>query len=122
MVNYLKLFHHQKTAFSRFFASKSTKKLLEALKKQFTLDKQEGQKSDPTWNNLSKVSKNCRIDEDKTRMVSVIAQHLVDKSDSNFGMMYILNYFLDHICQIGNLFNAGSELPSRVIMDHKQLF
>jgi len=47
MENYLEEFHCHKDVFCRFRASKSTKKVSEALKKQLTLDKQEERESDP---------------------------------------------------------------------------
>jgi len=52
---------------------------LEALKKQLTLDNQEEQESDPTWNNLSVAAKLLRIDEDEMQIESEIAQNLVNE-------------------------------------------
>jgi len=66
MENYLEEFHRNKDVFSHLRASKSTKKVSEALKKQLTLDNQEEQGSDHAWNNLSAAAKHRRIDEDKT--------------------------------------------------------
>jgi len=63
MQNYLKEFHCQKDVFSRCHATKSTKKVSEALKKQVTFDKQEGQDSDPAWYNLSVAAKHRCIDK-----------------------------------------------------------
>jgi hypothetical protein len=68
MENYLEEFHCHKDVFSRFRASKSTKKVQEALKKQLALDKQEERKSDPPWNNLSVAAKCCHVDEDKMQI------------------------------------------------------
>jgi len=73
MENHLEEFHCQKDVFSRFRASKSTKNVLEALKKLLTLDKQEERESDPTWNNLSVAAKRRRVDEEKTKIESEIA-------------------------------------------------
>jgi hypothetical protein len=53
---------------------------------------------------------------------SEIAQHEVNKSDFNFVKMHPVNHFCDHISQLGNNFNACSELPDRVIMDLKQAY
>jgi len=78
MENHLDEFHHHKEVFSRFCASKSTKKFSEALKQQLTLDKQEERQSDSACKNLSVDAKCRRIDEDKTQISSEIAQHLVD--------------------------------------------
>jgi len=115
-------FHCHKDDFSRIHASKSTKKVLEALKQQLTLDKQEERESDPAWNNLSAAAKSCRVDEDKTQIQSEIAQHLVDESDFNFVKMHLLNQFCNHICQLGNLLNVSSELPGKAMMDVKQAY
>ena len=122
MENYLEEFHRHKDVFSRFRASKSTKKVSEALKKQLTLDKQEERESDPAWNNLSAAAKRRRVDEDKTQIESEIAQHLVDESDFNFVKMHLLNHFSDHIRQLGNLLNVSSELPEKAMMDLKQAY
>jgi len=122
MENYLKEFHCHKDVFSRFRASKSTKKVSEAMKMQLTLDKQEEWESDPAWNNLSAAAKGRRVDEDKTQIDSVMAQHLVDTSDFNFVKMHLLNHFSDHIRQLGNLLNVSSELPDKVMMDLKQAY
>jgi len=51
---------------------------------------------------------------------SDLAQHLVDKSDSNSVKMHLLNLFWDHIRQLGNLVNACSEHPERVIRELEQ--
>jgi len=115
-------FHCHKDAFGVFSASKSTNKISEALKKQHTLDKQEEPESGPTWNNHSEAAKRCSVDEDETQIEAEIAQYLVDESDSNFVKMHLLNHFSDHICQLGNLLNASSELPERVMMDVKQAY
>jgi len=122
MENYLEQFHLQKDVFSRFRASKSTKKVSEALKKQLTLDKQEERESDPAWNNLSAAAKRGHVDEDKMWIESEIAQHLVDESDFNFVKMHLLNHLSDHIRQLGNLLNVSSELPEKAMMDLKQAY
>jgi hypothetical protein len=101
--NYLEEFHCQKDIFSRFCSSKSTKKVLDTLKMQLTLDKQEEWESDPTWNKLSATANHRHVDEDKTQIGSEIAQHLVDKLVFNFVKMHLLNHFSDHIRQFGNL-------------------
>jgi hypothetical protein len=59
--NYLEEFHRQKDLFSRLLASKSTLKILEALKKQLTLDNQEEGDSDHAWNDHSAAEKCRRI-------------------------------------------------------------
>jgi len=64
MENYLEEFHCHKDVFSRFRASQSTKKVLETLIKQFTLDKQEEQERDPAWNDLCAAAKHHWVDED----------------------------------------------------------
>ena len=122
MENYLEEFHRHKDVFSRFRASKSTKKVSEALKKQLTLDKQEERESDPAWNDLSAAAKCRRVDEDKTQIKSEIVQHLVDESDFNFEKMHLLNHYSDDICQLGNLLNVSSELPENAMMDPKQVY
>jgi thiaminase len=122
MENYLEEFHRPKDVFSQFRASESAKKVSEALKKQLTLDKQEERESDPAWNNVSAAAKSRRIYEDKTQIVSEIAQRLINKSDFNFVKMHRLNHFSDHIRQLGNLLNVSSELPEKVMMDLKQAF
>jgi len=111
-----------KDVFSRFRASKCTKTVSEALKKQLTLDKQEEWESDPTWNNLSAAAKCCRVDENRTQIDSEIPQHLIDQSDFSFEKMHLPNQFADHICQVGNLLNVSSELPEKAMMDLKQTY
>jgi len=64
MENYLRKIHHHKNVSSRFRASETTKKVLEALKTQLTLEKKEEQESDPAWNNLSVAAKRPCVDED----------------------------------------------------------
>jgi hypothetical protein len=64
MENYLEEFHRERDVFRGLRASKSTKKVLEALTNQHTLDKLEERESNPAWNNLSAAAKRCRIDED----------------------------------------------------------
>jgi len=97
MENYLEAFHRHNNVFSQFCTSKSTKKVLEALKKQLTLDEQEDRESDPASNNLSAATKRHRVDEGKTHIESEIAQHLVNESDFNFVKMHLLNHFSDHL-------------------------
>jgi len=122
MENYLEEFHWHKDVLSRFHASKSTKKVPEALKLQLTLDKQAERESDLAWNNLSAAAKCRRVDEDKTQIESEIAQHLVDQLDFNFVKMHLLHHFSDHIRQLGNPLNVSSELPEEVMMELKQLY
>jgi hypothetical protein len=64
MENYQEESHRHKDVFSRFRARKCTKKVLDALQKQLTLDKQEEWESDPAWNNLSAAAKCRHVDED----------------------------------------------------------
>ena len=92
------------------------------MKKQLTLDKQEEWESDPAWTNLSAAGMCHRVDEDKTRIVSDIAQHLVDKSDFHCVKMLLVSHFSDHIHPFGNLLNVGSALPEKVMMDLKQAY
>jgi len=117
MENDVEEFHHHIDVFSWFRASKSTKKVLDAFKTQLTLDKLEARESDPSWNSHSVAAKCRRVDEDKTQIESEIEQHLVDKSDFNLWMMHLPNHVSDLIRQLGNPFNASSELPERVMMD-----
>jgi hypothetical protein len=53
----LKEFPYHKDVFSRFCTSRTTKKILEALTKQLTLDKHEEGESDSSWKNLSTAAK-----------------------------------------------------------------
>jgi len=121
MENYMEEFHSHKDVYSWFSSSKSTKKVLEALKKKLTVDKQDERESYPAWNNLSAVAKRRCVDEDKTQIESQIAQHLVDQLDFNFGKMHLLNHFSDHIRQLGNHLNVSSKLPEEVMMGLKQV-
>jgi len=116
MENYLEELHHHKDVFSPFHASKSTK-VSEAFKKQLTLNKQEEQESDPTWNNLSVAAKSRCMDEENTQIMSAITQHPVDELYFNFVQMHLPNHFSDHILQPGNLLNASSEPPERAMMN-----
>jgi hypothetical protein len=122
MENYLEEVHRHKDVFSRFRASKSTKKVSEALKKHLTLDTQEQQEGDPALNNLSAAAKRRRVDEDKTQIESEIAQHPFDEWNFNFVKMHLLNHFSDHIRQLGNFLNVSSELPENAMMDFKQAY
>jgi len=122
MEGYLEEFHCHGDNFSRFHASKSTKKVLEALKKQLTLDRQKERESDPAWNNLSAAPKRRRVDEHKMQIESEIVQQLVDESDFNFVKMHPLNHFSDNIRQLGNLSNVSSELQEHAMMDHEQAY
>jgi hypothetical protein len=103
MENYLKEFHCQKDVWCRFRASKSTKKVSEALKYQLALDHHAEWESVPGWKNLSAVAKCCHVVEDTNRIESDIAQHLIEQSDFIFVKMLLLNYFSDHIHQLANL-------------------
>jgi len=122
MENYLEVSHCRNDVFSRFCASKSTKKVSESLKKQLTINKQEERESDTAWNNLSAAAKCCRVDEDKTQIKSGIAHHLLEESDFNFATMQLQNHFSDHIRQLGNLSNVASELPDYWMMDFNQVY
>jgi hypothetical protein len=93
----LKEFPYHKDVFSRFCTSRTTKKILEALTKQLTLDKHEEGESDPTWKNLSTAAKCLRIDEDKMQIEIESTQHRVDDSHFHFGKMHLLNHFSHHI-------------------------
>jgi len=75
-----------------------------------------------TLEKLSAAAKNLRVDEDKMQIESAIAQYLVEESDFNFVKMHLLNYFSDHIRQLGYLINVTSELPEKVMTDLKQLY
>ena len=117
MENYLEEFRCQKDIFSWFCVSKSTKKVLEALTKQLTFDKQEEQEYDTACNNFSTAAKPRCVDDELMPIGSYIAQHLVDQLDFNFVMLPLLNNFSDHISQLGNIQIASSELPDRVMLD-----
>jgi len=54
--------------------------------------------------------------------MSEIVPHLVDESDNNFVKMHLLNNFLDHIRQLGNLLNVSSDLQENAMMDPKQAY
>jgi hypothetical protein len=56
---YLPAIPQQKDVLGRFRGRKSRKNVLEAMKKQLTLDKQEEWERAPAWNNLSAHAK-CR--------------------------------------------------------------
>ena len=102
MANYMVEFHCHKDVFSLFQTSKSSKKVLEALKKQLTFNEQEEWVCYPAWNSLSAAAKRCNIAGDEMQIESEIAQHPVDESDFNFVKMDLLNHFSDHIRQLGN--------------------
>jgi len=95
---------------------------MEASRRQPTVDKPEDWVSEPAWKNHSVAAKHSRIDEDKLRIMSEIAQHLMDESDFNFVKMHLLIIFSDLIHQFGNLINVSSKLPERVMMDHNQVY
>jgi len=99
MENYVREFHHQKDVFSLFHASKSTKKVSDALEQQLTLDEQEVWESDPLRGNLSVAVKPYTIDVYKMQMKSDIAQHILNKSDFNYVKMHLVNHFTDYIRQ-----------------------
>jgi len=122
MENYPEEFHCQKHVSRRFRASKSTKKVSVALKKQLALAKQKEWESEPAWNTLSAAAQCGRVDEEKMQIESEIAQHLVDKLDFNFVKMHLLNHISDHLGQLGNLFNISSELPEEAMLDLKQAY
>jgi len=122
MENLLEWFHYRKDVFSRFHDNKSKKMVSEALIMHRTLDNQEEQQHDPTCKNHFAVAKGRRVDEDNMQIELEIEQQLVDKSDINILNMHHLNYSSDHIGQLGNLFNASSELPARVMMDLEQAY
>jgi len=120
MENNLEEFHRQKVVFSRFRASKSTKKILETFKKHLTLGKQEEWESDPTWDNLSAAAMHHQVDDDTMQIESEIAQHPVNELDFDFVKRHLLNHFSDHIRQLGNFLNVSSEHPEKVMKDLKQ--
>jgi DsbC/DsbD-like thiol-disulfide interchange protein len=122
MENNLEEFHHQNDVFSQFQASESTNKVLEALKMQLTLDKQEEQESNSAWNNLSAAAKCPRVDKDKMQIKLDIAQHLVDESDFNFLKMHLLNCISDNICTLGNHLNVSSQLSDKAMINLKQAY
>jgi len=115
-------FQHQKDVFSQFYASKYTKKVSEAVKKQLTLHKQVERESDHSWKNLSTAAKSHRGDKSKSQIASEIAQHLVNQSDINFVTIHLLNHFSDHIRQLGNHLDVSIELPGYAKMDLKQAY
>ena len=86
------------------------------------LHNQEEWESDPAWNNLSAAAKRHHGDDDPMQIATESAQHLVDESDFNFGKMHLLNYFPDHIRQLGNLFNIWSELSEIAMMYLNQAY
>jgi hypothetical protein len=114
--------YHQNDDVSQFPASKSTKKILEALKKHLTLDKQEEWESDPTWNNVSVAESCCPIRENKTQIKSEIGQHHVKESGFNFVQMDLLNHSSGEIHQLGNLSNIFPALPQNAMMDLEQAY
>jgi hypothetical protein len=122
MENFLGEFHCHKDVFSRFRASKSTKKVSEGLKMQYTLDIQEERESDSAWNNFSAAAKHRCVDEDETPIESEIAQYHVDESDFIFAKMHLLNHLSDHITQLGNLLNVRFELSEQAMMDLRQAY
>ena len=75
----------------------------EDVKTQLTLGNQEERERHPSWNNLYAAANRHRINEDTMQIESAIAQHLVDESDFNFAMMYLLNHFPEQISQLGNI-------------------
>jgi hypothetical protein len=95
---------------------------LEALKQQLALNKQQNQKSNPSRNIHSEVTKHCHVDENNLQIESEISQHLVDKLDFNFVKMCLLNHTFDHVHQLGNRLNICSELTENAIMDYKQMY
>ena len=95
MEQYLEECHHQKNAFSRFHARKSTKMVSESLKMPLALDTPTEQESDPARRKLSPVAKLCGVDNDKMQYKSDIAQQHVEKSNINFVKMHFLKLFLD---------------------------
>jgi hypothetical protein len=107
---------------SRCWASESTKKVSEALKKQLTLNKLEDWESDPGLNNPSAAAKHHRVDEDEMQIESEIGSNLVDESDINFVKMHFLNHFSNHIRQRVNVLNVCTELPEKAMMDLKQVY
>jgi hypothetical protein len=54
------------------------------------------------------AAKRHHIDEDKAQIKSEIVK------------MHLLQHFSDHICQLGKLLNASSELPEKAMMDVKE--
>jgi len=122
MVNYLDECYRHNDVFSQFRTIKSAKKVLEALKNQLTIDKQEEQKRDPARNNLSVDAKRRDVDEDNVQIESEIALHLANESDFNFVKMHLLNHFSDHIRQLGNLWNVSSNVPHKAVMDLTQAY
>jgi len=51
-----------------------------------------------------------------------LAKHLVNESDCNFVNIHLPNRLPDHICQLGNLFNASFKHPESGIVDLKQVY
>jgi len=95
-------------------------KVSESLRELLTLDNAEEWECDPAGNNHSVAAKGRGVNADKMQIESEIAQHVVDESDFHFEKMHLRNHFSNHIYQLGNLLNARSELPERVMMDCNQ--
>jgi len=95
-------------------------KVSESLRELLTLDNAEERECDPAGNNHSVAAKGRGVNADKMQIESEIAQHVVDESDFHFEKMHLRNHFSNHIYQLGNLLNARSELPERVMMDRNQ--
>jgi len=94
---------YHKDVLSRFCASKSTKMVSEASKKQLTLDNPEKWEGDPGWENHCAAPKCRHVVEENMHIKSDIAQHLVDQSDINFVKMHLLKHLSDNMRLLGNL-------------------
>jgi hypothetical protein len=77
--------------------------VLEASKRRLTLNTQQAWESDPAWNNLSVAANLPHILADNMLTEPETAEHLVDQSDFDFVIMHLLNHFLDHIQEVGNI-------------------
>jgi len=122
MEKYLEEFHCHIDVFSWFHTCQLTKTILQAFKKQLTLDTLEDQVSDLASNNLLVAGKCPYVDDDETQIWSEIEKHHVNVSHFNCLRMHLLNHFIEHIRQLGNLLNASSELPEWAIMDSKLVY
>jgi hypothetical protein len=122
MEGYLANFHRSKEVFARFRATKSKKKVAEALRKQLSEDLRLGRESEPGWRSLSNAAKTRRIEQDRQTIEFEVQANLSEESDFNFVKMHLLTHFSHHIRQLGHLSNVSSELPEHAMMDIKAAY
>jgi hypothetical protein len=111
MKGYLANCHHSKEVFARFRATKSKKKVAEALRKQLSEDLRLRRESEPGWRSLSNAVKMRRIEQDRQTIEFEIQANLSEESDINFVKMHLLTHFYHHIRQLGYVSNVSSKLP-----------